>query len=116
MNWHHTNVRRCTEIFINQLWSNMGRGEPFAETAANKQQVIDHMLSILEFWLRSDGQQFLCHAAQPTLADLSCYNELVQLEVMGLVPNVGSEYPQVAAWLERMKVGLLLTTLWSGLD
>ncbi len=42
--------------------------------------------------------------SHPSLADMSCYNEVVQLEVMGLFAHVDTKFPKVAAWLKRMTV------------
>lgn len=106
MNWHHHNARRSSEIFFNQVMINVGRGKPFMEAALKRKfETIADMFRILEFWLRH-GNQFLVSDTKPTLADMSCYNEVVQLEVMGLLPEAHTKFPKVAAWLERMKVRL----------
>lgn len=104
MNWHHHNTRHSSEIFFNQVMVNVGRSKPFMEAALKKKfETIADMFRILEFWLRH-GNQFLVSDTKPTLADMSCYNEVVQLEVMGLLPEAHTKFPKVAAWLERMKV------------
>ncbi|RLN32270.1 hypothetical protein BBJ28_00012072 [Nothophytophthora sp. Chile5] len=104
MNWHHHNTRRSSEIFFNQLMVNLGRGTPSIEAALKKKhQVIADIFRILEFWLRH-GNLYLVSAMKPTVVDLSCYNEVVQLEVMGLLTNVDKDFPKCAAWLKRMKV------------
>lgn len=104
MNWHHHNARRSSEIFINQFFANIGRSKPSVEAVLKrKDQTIADILRIMEFWLRH-GNLYLVSATEPTVADLSCYNEVVQLEVMGLLEDVESKFPRVAAWLKRMKV------------
>lgn len=104
MNWHHHNARRSSEIFINQFFVNIGRSKPSIEAALKrKDQTIADIFRILEFWLRH-GNHYLVSATQPTVVDLSCYNEVVQLEVMGLLTDVDAKFPLVGAWLKRMKV------------
>ncbi|KAG7394516.1 Glutathione S-transferase theta-1 [Phytophthora boehmeriae] len=103
MNWHHLNTRRSSEIFFNQLMVNIGRGTPGMEAMlAKKQKVIADMFRILEFWLRH-GNLYLVSNSKPTVVDLSCYNEVVQLEVMGLLTDIHKDFPKSAAWLKRMK-------------
>ncbi|KAG2771657.1 hypothetical protein PC129_g17584 [Phytophthora cactorum] len=102
-NWHHLNTRRSSEIFFNQLMVNIGRGTPAMEAMLlKKHKVISDMFRILEFWLRH-GNLYLVSNTKPTVVDLSCYNEVVQLEVMGLLTDVQKDFPKVAAWLKRMK-------------
>lgn len=104
MNWHHLNTRRSSEIFFNQLMVNLGRAKPGQERMlATKDQVIADIFRILEFWLRH-GNLYLVSDKKPTVVDLSCYNEVIQLEVMGLLDNIGEKFPKAAAWLQRMKV------------
>jgi hypothetical protein len=74
-----------------------------------KEQVIADIFRILEFWLRH-GNQYLVSDKKPTIVDLSCYNEVIQLEVMGLLENLDEKFPKSAAWLKRMKVRLLSDT------
>lgn len=108
MNWHHHNARRSSEIFINQFFVNIGRSKPSIEAALKrKDQTIADIFRIMEFWLRH-GNHYLVSATQPTVVDLSCYNEVVQLEVMGLLTDVDAKFPLVGAWLKRMKVRLVL--------
>lgn len=84
--------------------TNLGRGSRTAENALKKKdETIKSIFSILEFWLRH-GNLYLMSDQHPTVADLSCYNEVVQLEVMGLLDNVEADFPLCAAWLKRMKV------------
>jgi glutathione S-transferase len=66
-------------------------------------RTVDKILSILEFWLRN-GNEYLMTETHPSLADMSCYNEVVQLEVMGLLTHANEKFPRVAAWLKRMTV------------
>ncbi|KAE9004629.1 hypothetical protein PR003_g16646 [Phytophthora rubi] len=102
-NWHHLNTRRSSEIFFNQLMVNIGRGTPAMEAMLQKKhKIIADMFRILEFWLRH-GNLYLVSNTKPTVVDLSCYNEVVQLEVMGLLTDVEKDFPKVAAWLKRMK-------------
>ncbi|RLN94559.1 hypothetical protein BBJ28_00002525 [Nothophytophthora sp. Chile5] len=97
-------LTESTEILLNQLMVNLGRGTPSMEAALKeKYQVITDTFPILEFWLRH-GNLYLVSATKPTVVDLSCYNEVVQLEVMGLLTNVDKDFPKCAAWLKRMKV------------
>jgi glutathione S-transferase len=103
MNWHHHNTRRSSEIFFSQMMVNLGRSKPAYEAGLKaKYKTIDSIFGILEFWLRH-GNHYIVSATEPTVADLSCYNEVVQLEVMGLLTDVGDKFPLTAAWLKRMK-------------
>lgn len=74
-----------------------------------KEQVIADIFRILEFWLRH-GNQYLVSDKKPTIVDLSCYNEVIQLEVMGLLEDLDEKFPKSAAWLKRMKVRPLSDT------
>lgn len=106
-NWHHLNARRGAEIAMSQLMINMGRGSSNDEVVLEKKhEVVKKIFSILEYWL-SCGNLYLASDAHPTVADLSCYNEAVQLEIMGLLENVEVDFPLSAAWLKRMKVKFL---------
>lgn len=106
-NWHHLNTRHSSEIFFNQLMVNIGSGTPAMEAMLKKKhKIISDMFRILEFWLRH-GNLYLVSTTKPTVVDLSCYNEVVQLEVMGLLTTVEKDFPKVAAWLKRMKVSSL---------
>ncbi|TYZ67084.1 hypothetical protein PybrP1_007676, partial [[Pythium] brassicae (nom. inval.)] len=103
MNWHHQNARRSSEIFFNQLMVNLGRSKPSIEASLKqKDKTVAGIFRILEFWLRH-GNLYLVSASEPTVVDLSCYNEVVQLEVMGLLGDLGDKFPLSAAWLKRMK-------------
>lgn len=104
MNWHHHNTRRSSEVFFNQLMVNFGKATPGMEAMLKKKhEVIADIFRILEFWLRH-GNLFLVSASSPTVVDLSCYNEVIQLEVMGLLDDLDAKFPKSAAWLKRMKV------------
>lgn len=103
MNWHHLNTRNSSMIVLNQLLANIGRATPEQKRMLEtKDQVIADLLRSLELWPRH-GRPFIASTDKPTLADLSCYNELVQLELMGLVGSADEELPRLAAWLARMK-------------
>ena len=110
MNWHHQNTRRgSTEIFRDAMLISMGVARPgtadkLPEKAA---KVVQSVSRILEFWLNmnqhNDGQGcFLMGSSTPTIVDLSCYSEMYQLEVMGVLDF--ASYPQLKAWMQRMKV------------
>jgi glutathione S-transferase len=104
MNWHHLNARLSSQIFVQQIQVNMGRATPAVEASLKrKHKVIDGIFAMLEFWLRH-GNEYLMTQSHASLADISCYNEVVQLEVMGLLTDVDAKFPKAAAWLKRMKV------------
>ena len=105
MNWHHHNARlSSTEVFANHITTNLGRGTPEIDAKMkNEKKTVDGILRMLEYWLRH-GNDYLMTQSHPSLADMSCYNEVVQLEVMGLLTHVDAKFPKVAAWLKRMKV------------
>ena len=103
MNWHHLNARLSSQIFVQQIQVNMGRATPAVEASLKrKHKVIDGIFAMLEFWLRH-GNEYLMTQSHASLADISCYNEVVQLEVMGLLTDVDAKFPKAAAWLKRMK-------------
>ncbi|KAI9919239.1 hypothetical protein PsorP6_011984 [Peronosclerospora sorghi] len=102
-NWHHLNTRRSSEVFHDQLMVNLGRGTPAMDaTLKKKEKIISDIFRILEFWLRHDNA-YLVSNTKPTIADLSCYNEVVQLEVMGFLAFIEKDFPKAALWLKRMK-------------
>ena len=111
MHWHHHNARLSSQIFVNQIQVNLGRGTPVMEKQLQKKEkTINGILRMLEYWLRH-GNQYPMTQSHPSLADISCYNEVVQLEVMGLLTHVDAKFPKVAAWLKRMKVQYRAATI-----
>ncbi|TMW68048.1 hypothetical protein Poli38472_007720 [Pythium oligandrum] len=104
MNWHHHNARLSSEVFFNVLMKNLGRSTPAVEASLKKKgRTVGAILKILEFWLEREGNEYLASKLHPTLADMSCYNEVVQLEVMGELVGLETKYPKFFAWLKRMK-------------
>lgn len=93
--------------------ANIGRSTPALEAKLkNKDQTMKTIFTMMEHWLsHGRDQRFLVTESHPTLADIACYHEVVQLKVMGLMQHVETKYPKVALWMEAMKVCITKETL-----
>lgn len=67
---------------------------------ANGVRVMSAVVDVIEQHYLTDDGAYLCGLAQPSIADLACYEELAQLEWANLMDL--SAYPNVAAWRSRM--------------
>mmetsp|Transcript_10914 Transcript_10914/g.14447 ORF Transcript_10914/g.14447 Transcript_10914/m.14447 type:complete len:292 (-) Transcript_10914:417-1292(-) len=112
LHWHHTNTRVLG--FIASSYMMPGRQSP----VENNQVEIHKILKRLEKgWLSSkNGEQYIAGGPTPSIADLLCYDEIVQVTWTGLVNIDGSgsggsgdhesspsSYPNLVAWTQRMQ-------------
>ncbi|KAJ0401963.1 hypothetical protein P43SY_002010 [Pythium insidiosum] len=104
MNWHHHYARRSSELFVNTLKSKIGQSSPAVEAVLKrKDRTLRDIFQMMEHWLRQSNGMYLLTSSHPSLADLSCYSEVAQLEAMGLLKDLDLTFPRVAVWLKRMK-------------
>ena len=100
MHWHHTGTRSLADLLRPHLRPelNLQVSDADYETAAKV------LSSLNNGWLQgNDG--FIATPDEPTIADLLAFEEVVQVETTGTLGGGASldEYPNVSAWLDRMK-------------
>ncbi|DAZ98752.1 TPA: hypothetical protein N0F65_003808 [Lagenidium giganteum] len=100
LHWHHTHARHGTPRvlipYIHQATGNTTSED--LELIANREKTIGHFVGLIEKFLTTP---YLAQSSHLTLADLSCYCELDQLEAMEVFDF--SRYPKTAEWMKRMK-------------
>jgi glutathione S-transferase len=102
LHWHHYGTREFTiKIVRPSLKKVHGAATPEELAWLDKtQETIDKHSTILEKLFVGD---YIASNDAPTVADFAAYCEYDQLEVMGLLANLGDKHPKVASWIERMK-------------
>lgn len=95
MHWHHRDgARQLAKLQVSKIRPDLG----YITTDKDMEQAHQVLQALEEGWLRNDD-----FVAGPdlTIADMMAYEELVQVTMMGLLPQV-TEYPRVQAWMDRM--------------
>lgn len=77
--------------------STMDGAEPLSEGQA----VVEQVAGLIEQGYFAGDAIYLCGADAPTVADLACYEELVQLTWANLFDFSG--HPRISRWLEAMR-------------
>ncbi|KAG6587012.1 Glutathione transferase, theta class [Phytophthora cinnamomi] len=99
LHWHHTNTRLFTLNIVRPEISKKLNAATPKDLAAleGKDALVEKEFSLLETFLVND---YIAHTDFPTIADYAAYTEIDQLELMGYD---FSKYPNVSAWIARMK-------------
>ena len=101
MHWHHTGTRSLAALLRPHLRPELN----LQVSDADYEKATNVLKSLNNAWLQgTDG--FIATPDEPTIADLLAFEEVVQVERTGtLGDGVASldEYPNVSAWVDRMK-------------
>ncbi|CAB9519717.1 glutathione Stransferase [Seminavis robusta] len=106
MHWHHTGTRKLSSFIFPYL-----RPAEATQVIDQDQQLQAKMAATLKSlengWfadMTTEKECFLAGGTDPSIADLLAYEEIVQLPMLGLLPQsqLQAEYPKIAAWTERM--------------
>lgn len=101
LHWHHRGARNATArafwFLIKQVL--VMKTETDAENFAKLPQVLNSFLPNIVRFL--GNKKYIASENEPTIADIACYCELDQIELLNLFDF--SEYPTVQQWLDRMK-------------
>jgi len=107
MHWHHTGTRTLARLAFPYF-----RPESNLPVNTDKDRARTfQMLETLETgWFSSlnhdnDDDWFLAGGTSPSIADLLAYEEVVQLPMLGLIPDdiLQQKYPKIGAWTHRMR-------------
>ncbi|CEG37762.1 glutathione theta class [Plasmopara halstedii] len=100
LHWHHTNVRLITSKVLVPLFHTKQNSATPEEAILIKETParLTKLSELMEKFLVKD---FVAETDHVTIADISAYCELVQVELMGIYDF--SKHPKLAAWLKRMK-------------
>ena len=107
LHWHHTTMRLTTMYFFRPHMIAAMKGEPLQEDAKKQKRAhrtMDDTLLVMKFGGLLKGgktpQKFVCGDTL-TIADLCLYCEIDQ--TVALKTWDYSKYPEVSAWIDRMK-------------
>ena len=107
LHWHHTNTRTMGQIASTYLVKGR-RVESEAEQI--QQQVTLHKMCkrLEEGWMSTANHSdlYIATESRPSIADFLCYGEVMQITetgIMQLESSLEDQYPNLAAWMERMK-------------
>ncbi len=109
LDWHHHNTRSAANFVAIKFFSHIRHTE--VETKKFKKQLANALHLLDTFWLQnaqtpnSDKGPFIGGFQKPSVADLSCYSELINLLVINptAVEDFHSQYKNIAAWFKHME-------------
>ncbi|KRX10572.1 Thioredoxin-like fold [Pseudocohnilembus persalinus] len=97
LDWHHTGARQCAMLVFTLVFGPMMGRKPLVENIERQRKIIESQLSFIENNYMSD--KFILGWENPTLADLSCYCELLGLLFIEYNFN---KYPKIQNWMKKM--------------
>lgn len=96
MHWHHRDgARQLAKLQVSKIRPDLG----YTTTDKDMEQAHQVLKALEEGWLQKEDFVAGPHV---TIADMMAYEEIIQVTMMGLLPQV-AEYPRVQAWMDRMK-------------
>lgn len=100
MHWHHTGTRSLAALIRPYVRPEL----KLQVTDEDHERARKALESLNNGWLQGDDD-FIATADEPTIADLLAYEEVAQVKMTGtlLGENGLKEYPNVSAWVNRMK-------------
>lgn len=106
LDWHQSNLRQGAAPYVlhTTLAPALGR-KLNLQAAAEAEKILDASLSNIEnVWLKGNGK-FLLGSHQPSIADLSLFCEIMQLELLGDTERdrILGPYKKVQQWIEATK-------------
>ncbi|XP_031255948.1 glutathione S-transferase T1-like [Pistacia vera] len=106
LDWHHSNLRYGAVKFVQNVALGPALGLPLnPEAAALGEKILSAALDKIEsFWLKGNGK-FLLGSNQPSIADLSLFCEIMQLEVVDEKDRtrILGPHKKVQQWIENTK-------------
>ncbi|EEF51173.1 glutathione S-transferase T1 [Ricinus communis] len=106
LDWHHSNLRRGSVMYILNTKLGPVFGLPLnPQAAAEGEKLLSCSLKRIEsFWL-SDSGPFLVGGDKPSIADLSLICEIMQLEILDEDDRhrLLEPYKKVKQWIENVK-------------
>merc|ERR1712130_1066376 len=106
LDWHHMNTRRsCAGIVFNKYFKALGGQTISQEQLTLLEKELHLTFKSLDRVFLKDGKAYLASNNRPTIADLSAYHEIAQLDLIDTKgPHTdASKYPNLVQWMERMK-------------
>eukprot|EP01084_Bolivina_argentea_P176199 304968_1 len=102
LQWHHENTRKITTGFLMVLL------RPDIDINKFNPSVLITQRKLAKIALRINENNHLSKHDyivdnKPSLADILCYEEVVQLKQWDIVPNAQRDYPNIFKWIERME-------------
>mmetsp|Transcript_8845 Transcript_8845/g.12583 ORF Transcript_8845/g.12583 Transcript_8845/m.12583 type:complete len:295 (-) Transcript_8845:173-1057(-) len=110
MHWHHQSTRSLARLLFPHFRPDLdkkynGNENNKSTQKKNHKLIYDSLQTLNDSWLSSEGgeQEFLTKDGKPSIADLLAYEEIVGPIMLGLLPNLTIEYPNVSRWTDQMK-------------
>ena len=107
LDWHHTNLRPgCAHFFRAAflLPKLQNRAVDLDEVATTRKAMEVAVYKLNKIFLKGPGATYLCGRYMPSIADLSAFCELTQLEILGSdFDAIIADKPELVAWIARMK-------------
>eukprot|EP00483_Globobulimina_turgida_P008663 UN08681 len=102
LNWHHENVRKVTTGYIVYLLrSDVDPKKWNVESIKTERKLAGFGLKVIEnIWL--SAHDYIIDN-KLSIADILCYEELVQLRWWNLIDDFGAKFPNINKWLDRMQ-------------
>ena len=102
LHWHHENTRKVTGGFLRVLLRPDTRIDAVRPAALrNTRKLAKYALAVIEGeWL--EKHEFIVDDAL-SLADILCFEELVQLKQWPLIAGAEQTYPNIFRWIGRME-------------
>eukprot|EP01083_Nonionella_stella_P266239 900899_1 len=102
LNWHHENVRLVTTGYIVYLLrSDVDPKKWNIQSIKTNRKLAGFGLKVIENEWLSYNDYIVGNKL--SIADLLCYEEVVQLRWWNLIDNFSSKYPNIDKWLDRMQ-------------
>jgi glutathione S-transferase len=98
MHWHHTGTRSLSSLQRPYMRPELN----LQVTDEDRGKALQALESLNNGWLQGDDD-YIASSSQPTIADLLCYEEIVQVTMTGALEGGLDDYPNIIAWTNRMR-------------
>ena len=100
LNWHHLNVRfGCGGYLYRKFVKPKLTGRTIPKET-EKEVLLNQRKSLLFLENILESHSYVARTEHPSIADLSCYAELVQLRMIQFDFN---RYPNISSWMQRIE-------------
>eukprot|EP01083_Nonionella_stella_P102776 292701_1 len=101
LHWHHENTRKVTLGYVMILMrTDIDIAKYNPSTLITTRKLAKYSLGIIEKQWLANHEYIVDN--QLSLADILCYEELVQLKQWDLLENAQQKYPNIFKWMDRM--------------
>ncbi|KAL4491376.1 hypothetical protein ABPG72_008032 [Tetrahymena utriculariae] len=101
LDWHHTNTRKCAPYLFDQYFAPVLGIKPQFDINTLFNEVESVFKFIERVWLDQGKNKYIGNNQQLTIADLSCYSEIIQMKFDDY--DFKNKTPILYEWMQRIE-------------